>query len=99
LLDPQLVKALKKVFDPELNINIVDLGLVYQAKLVKSTKAYIQITLTSPGCPLSFVIEDSIHNTLKKIGIGKVKLEITFEPPWTPDRLSKSAKAKLKTFF
>ncbi len=95
LLSPKLTKVLRKIIDPELGINIVDLGLIYQAKLTAPDKAYIQMTLTSPGCPLAYVFDQLVRDELKSIGIKKIQLELTFDPPWTPDRLSPRAKAKL----
>jgi len=93
--DQTLLKALKTVIDPELNINIVDLGLIYQAKRKGEKSAYIQMTLTTPGCPLAPVIDHLVHQALQEIHVTQVKLEITFDPPWTPQMMTKSAQAEL----
>ncbi|KKR34229.1 MAG: hypothetical protein UT63_C0004G0016 [Candidatus Gottesmanbacteria bacterium GW2011_GWC2_39_8] len=89
-----ILKQLEKVPDPELNISIVDLGLVYDAKVDKKNNVEVVMTLTSMGCPLFSQIEEPIKAELGKIkGIGEITVELTFEPPWTPERMSEKAKA------
>lgn len=89
-------QALKKVIDPEFGVNIVDLGLIYKIS-VKSCKANIVMTLTSPGCPLSYMFEELITKSLSKVrGLSKVKITLTFDPIWTPDKMSKEAKLKIR---
>jgi len=94
----KLIKAkLSEVMDPELNISIVDLGLIYKIELLKSNKTKITITLTTIGCPLFSLIEQEIKSKLKKIGIqkDKIEFELTFDPPWSMDKMSERAKAML----
>jgi metal-sulfur cluster biosynthetic enzyme len=86
---------LEKVIDPELNINIVDLGLIYEVKTQKND-VNILMTLTFPGCPLASIIHKEIHDKLDQLtGVGEVSLEITFDPPWDFSKVSDVAKEKL----
>jgi metal-sulfur cluster biosynthetic enzyme len=94
-----LLRALKNVPDPELGISIVDLGLVYDAKADKKGKVDVTMTLTTMGCPLFEMIETPLREELLKLkGVEKVNVELTFDPPWSPDRMSKEAKIKLGFF-
>lgn len=90
----EIKNKLYEVIDPELNISIVDLGLIYDIKL-KNNTPYIKMTLTTIGCPLFSVIQKEIEEKLKELGYEKVEVELTFDPPWTLDRLSERAKAML----
>lgn len=94
----KLIKSkLSEVLDPELNISIVDLGLVYKVEIRKSGGAKITMTLTTIGCPLFSLIEQEIKSKLKTIGLPKEKIEfeLTFDPPWSMDKMSERAKAML----
>jgi len=90
-----ILKKLEEVLDPELQISIVDLGLIYDVS-EKDGMVNIKMTLTTIGCPLFEVIEKEIKEKVKQIeGIKEVKVELTFDPPWSPDRLSEKAKSQL----
>lgn len=94
-----LISVLKNVPDPELGISIVDLGLVYDVKVDKKGKAVVLMTLTTMGCPLFELIADPVRYELRKVkGIKEVEVELTFDPPWSPDKMSKEAKVKLGFF-
>jgi metal-sulfur cluster biosynthetic enzyme len=94
-----LLEKLKNVPDPELGISIVDLGLVYDVKIDKKGRAEVIMTLTTMGCPLFELISEPIKQELKKIkGVKEVIVELTFDPPWNPDKMSKEAKVKLGFF-
>jgi metal-sulfur cluster biosynthetic enzyme len=96
-IDKKTIKnKLKQVLDPELGISIVDLGLIYEIKIEKE-KVKIVMTLTTIGCPLFSLIEEEIKNRLKELGLKEeeIKLELTFDPPWTIERMSKEARAML----
>ena len=93
----QIIVQLKTIIDPELHINIWDLGLIYNID-INEEKGLVEIemTLTTPGCPLSFVFEEWIPDAVKKVvGVKKVKLNLVWEPPWDPDKLSDDQKEML----
>lgn len=88
----ELLEALKDVFDPELGYNIVDLGLVYGAKM-QDKAAMITMTLTTPGCPASDVIQAGVRQRLEEVpGVEVVDIELVWEPAWTPLAMSPTAK-------
>lgn len=92
-----VLEYLKEVIDPELNINIVDLGLVYDI-IINQEKGEVEVvmTLTSPGCPLSIVFEEWVPEAVKKIeGVKDVKINLVWEPAWNPDKISDETKEQL----
>lgn len=93
----QVKKKLYEVLDPELNISIVDLGLIYGVKLSKDNQVYITMTLTTIGCPLLTLIEDQIKSKVSELGINqsKINIKIVFSPPWTMDKMTKKGKTML----
>ncbi len=90
----ELLKLLKDVVDPELGINVVDLGLIYEIE-ERGEKIFVRMTLTSPMCPLGAFIVEEVERKLKEATGKDVEIEITFDPPWSPDRMSAEAKKKL----
>jgi metal-sulfur cluster biosynthetic enzyme len=91
--------ALKQVYDPELGLNIVDLGLVYEVQVDERGDVDIQYTLTTMGCPIGPLIEDQMRAFLAAIpGIGEVRPEFVIRPAWTPEMMSDEAKAALGIF-
>jgi len=90
-----VIDVLKKCYDPEIPVNIVDLGLIYDVD-IKNNKVKIKMTLTSPGCPMQFFIVEDVKKKISKIKrVRGVDVEIVFDPPWSPDMMSKTAKKKL----
>jgi metal-sulfur cluster biosynthetic enzyme len=88
----EVVEALREVEDPELGMDIVELGLFYDAE-VEGPNVKVQYTLTSMGCPAGPMIQEDIERVLRQIpGVEDVESELTFDPPWTPDRMSDDAK-------
>lgn len=88
----EAMNVLKECYDPEIGISIVDLGLIYDVK-VKGNDIYVKMTLTTPGCPLHSFITEDVKQKLKKLkGVEKVDVELVWDPPWTPERMSKQAK-------
>jgi metal-sulfur cluster biosynthetic enzyme len=88
----EVLEILRTVEDPELGMDIVDLGLVYEAE-VEDSKAKVLYSLTSMGCPAGPLIAQDIDAAVRQVeGIEDVELELTFDPPWTPDRMSDDAK-------
>jgi metal-sulfur cluster biosynthetic enzyme len=92
-------QALDTVLDPELGISVVQMGLIYKTELDKKGNVRILMTLTTIGCPLADLIVDLIKGKVSSIkGVKRVLIDLTFEPPWTPDRMSKKAKKQLGFF-
>ena len=88
----EVVDTLHQVEDPELGMDIVDLGLLYEVEVEEST-AKVTYSLTSMGCPAGPLIAQDIDGAVRQVeGIENVELELTFDPPWTPDRMSDDAK-------
>jgi len=86
---------LRKVLDPELGVNIVDLGLIYSVKVKKNDVA-ILMTLTFPGCPLGGIIKKEVAEKLSTIeNLDKIDLKITFDPPWDLSKISEEARAEI----
>ncbi|NTU46304.1 metal-sulfur cluster assembly factor [Candidatus Roizmanbacteria bacterium] len=96
ITESEIRSALEEVMDPELHVSIVDLGLVYTIVTSKS-EVRITMTLTTIGCPLFPLIEQEIRDKLISIGVPQngIQLELTFDPPWSVDRMSEKAKAML----
>lgn len=89
-------EQLKKVLDPELGISIWDLGLIYDIAVSKEGVCLITMTLTTIGCPLFGTIQKEIEDKVMEIdGINDVKIELTFDPPWTPDKMTEESRIRL----
>lgn len=86
----QVLASLKEVIDPELHINIVDLGLIYDVRLSQEKgEVTITMTLTTPGCPLAYVFEELVPSACKKVdGVKDVVINLVWDPPWDPDKMS-----------
>jgi metal-sulfur cluster biosynthetic enzyme len=88
----EVVEALREVEDPELGMDIVELGLFYDAE-IEGPNVKVHYTLTSMGCPVGPMIQEDIERVVTQIpGVESVQSELTFDPPWTPDRMSDDAK-------
>ena len=97
--EDEVLDALKSVVDPELGINIVDLGLVYEVAIAEDGDVDIQYTLTTMGCPIGPMIEDQMRAFLAPLdGIGEVRPEMVLRPAWSPEMMSEEAKAALGMF-
>lgn len=91
-----VLEGLKNVYDPEIGINIVDLGLVYDADIAENGDVLVTMTLTSLGCPLGPVIMQEVNNALKDLpGIGGTDVKLVWTPPWSPENMSEDAKDEL----
>lgn len=94
-LEEQAWVLLETVYDPELGLDVVNLGLIYDL-WVEPPRAYVRMTLTTPGCPLHDSMGEAVKQALSRLpGVEEVAVEVTFEPPWTPDRLSPKARRLL----
>lgn len=87
-------ELLKNVMDPELGMSIVDLGLVYDLR-VEDNRAYVLFTLTTVGCPIGGLITDQVYRVLAPLGFDDIQVELTFDPPWTPDRITPEGRRHL----
>jgi metal-sulfur cluster biosynthetic enzyme len=91
-----IFEMLKDVIDPELGVNIVDLGLVYDANISESNDVEVVMTLTSMGCPLGPVITDEVRRALGGLfGVGDITVKIVWSPPWSPERMTEDARDEL----
>lgn len=94
-LSDQIIEALKTVYDPEIPVNIYDLGLIYDLSYDEGVVG-VMMTLTAPGCPVSEYFPTWVSDAVKTVeGIEEVVVEIVWDPPWTPDRMSEEAKLEL----
>lgn len=95
----QVYEALRHVYDPELGINIVDLGLVYDVAVSEEGDVHIEYTLTTMGCPIGPLIEQQMQAYLAQVpGVRTVTTEMVLRPPWSPEMMSEEAKAALGFF-
>jgi metal-sulfur cluster biosynthetic enzyme len=95
----QVLETLKNVYDPELGINIVDLGLVYDVRVDDAGRVDIEYTLTTMGCPIGPMIEDQMRALVESVeGVAEVRPEMVLRPAWTPEMMSEEAKAALGIF-
>jgi len=92
----QVIAALKTVYDPEMPVNIYELGLIYGVSVDEQGSVAIQMTLTAPNCPVAGTLPGDVERAVRSVpGVTDVKLELTFDPPWTKDRMSEAAKLAL----
>ncbi len=95
-LEMRIVDALKTVYDPEIPVNIFDLGLIYDIRINGDNSVFIQMTLTNPNCPAADILPNDVKEVVSHIqGITGVELEMTFEPEWTKEMMSEAAMLEL----
>jgi FeS assembly SUF system protein len=95
----KLVIALKTVFDPEIPVDIYELGLIYKVDVADNKDVAVDMTLTAPGCPVAGEMPGMVKGALEGVeGIGEVTVNMTFDPPWTPERMSEEAKLELNMY-
>jgi FeS assembly SUF system protein len=98
-LRPSIEAALKKVYDPEIPVDIYELGLVYKVDVSDNRDVLVEMTLTAPGCPVAGEMPGWVQEAIEQIpDIGKVTVELVFDPPWDPSRMSDEAKLQLNMF-
>ena len=96
LLGEKIIKVLKTIFDPEIPVDIYELGLIYDVFVNEDFDAKVLMTLTSPNCPVAESLPVEVEEKVKSIkGINQVEVEMTFDPPWTKDLMSEEAKLEL----
>ena len=96
LTKDSIIDALKDVYDPEIPVNIYDLGLIYDIKILDNNDIKIKMSLTAPGCPVAGEMPGQVADTIAKIDdVGLIEVELVWEPAWTKDRMSEDAKMAL----
>lgn len=95
-LDEKIIAVLKSCFDPEIPVNIYELGLVYGIDIDANDSVLIRMTLTSPACPVAGSLPPDVESRVRGVeGVTDAKVEVTWEPPWTPDKMTDAAKLQL----
>ncbi len=96
ILSDAIIETLKTVYDPEIPVNIYELGLIYEIKMDDEFNVHILMTLTTPNCPVAESLPEEVKEKVSNIdGVNNVEIELTFEPPWTMEMLSDEAKLEL----
>ncbi len=95
-LKEQITEQLKTIFDPEIPVNIYELGLIYEVKVEGEGEAHVTMTLTAPACPAAELLPEEVKQKASSVeGINSVTVELTFDPPWSQDMMSEEAKLEL----
>jgi FeS assembly SUF system protein len=95
----QLIEKLKTVYDPEIPVDIYELGLIYKVDVSDDRDVLVEMTLTAPGCPVAGEMPQWVQDAIKDIpGVRNVAVELVFDPPWDPSRMSDEAKLQLNMF-
>ena len=98
-LEPAIIAAIKTVFDPEIPVNIHDLGLIYEVLVDAAGVAGVRMTLTAPACPAAQILPGEVRDKAAKVpGVTEAKVEVVWDPPWTKERMSEAAKLQLGLF-
>jgi len=92
----KVIEVVKKIFDPEIPVNIYELGLIYKIDVDEKNKVNVDMTLTSPNCPVAESLPNEVKENIKKVeGVSDVNLNLVWEPPWDKDKMSEAAKLEL----
>ena len=95
-LKEKIIKEIKKIYDPEIPVNIYELGLIYDVKVEKNNSVKVKMTLTTPNCPVAESLPKEVKDSIMEIkGVDKVDLDLVWEPPWDKSMMSESAKLEL----
>ena len=95
-LKEKVILEIKKIYDPEIPVNIYELGLIYNIDIDEKNKVNIDMTLTSPNCPVAESLPNSVKDSVLKVdGVSEVDLKLVWDPPWGKDRMSEAAKLEL----
>ena len=98
-LKPRIIDVIRTVFDPEIPVNIYELGLIYKIDVADNKDIAIDMTLTAPGCPVAAEMPGWVKEAVSRVpGVGEITVNMVFDPPWTPQRMSDEAKLELNMF-
>lgn len=96
----RIILALKEVYDPEIPVNIYDLGLIYTVDINAEGHVDVQMTLTTPGCPVAQTFPGTVEQAVNQVdGVNDCTVELVWEPPWTQDRMTEAARLELGIFY
>ena len=96
IIEDKVIEVLKSCFDPEIPVNIYELGLIYEIQVDEGNDVKVKMTLTSPSCPVAETLPPDVENKIKGIPeVNNAKVEVTFDPPWTQEMMSEAAKLEL----
>tara|TARA_B110000438_G_scaffold219623_1_gene212597 strand:- start:898 stop:1200 length:303 start_codon:yes stop_codon:yes gene_type:complete len=92
----KVIEEIKKIFDPEIPVNIYELGLIYKVEIDEKNKVNVDMTLTSPNCPVAESLPNQVKDSIMKVeGVSEVDLKVVWEPPWDKNKMSEAAKLEL----
>jgi FeS assembly SUF system protein len=95
-LKEKIILEIKKIYDPEIPVNIYDLGLIYKVEVDEKNKVSVEMTLTSPNCPVAESLPNNVKENIMKIaGVTDVDLKLVWDPPWSKDKMTEAAKLEL----
>ena len=99
-LKEKVINEIKKIYDPEIPVNIYDLGLIYAIAIDDNKVVKIDMTLTSPGCPVAQTFPGTVERAVNEVeGVADCVVELVWDPPWTQERMSEAAKLELGMFY
>ena len=92
----KVIEEIKKIYDPEIPVNIYELGLIYKVEIIENSKVVVNMTLTSPNCPVAESLPNQVKENIMKVeGVSDVDLKLVWEPAWDKDKMSEAAKLEL----
>lgn len=95
-LEADIIKVLRTIYDPEIPVNIYDLGLIYKISIDEQAMVKVEMTLTAPGCPVAQTFPGTVEDAVRTVdGVTDAQVELVWDPPWTPDQMSEAAKLQL----
>jgi FeS assembly SUF system protein len=95
-LKEKVITEIKKIYDPEIPVNIYELGLIYKVEIDEKNKVNVEMTLTSPNCPVAESLPNSVKENIMNVdGVADVNLKLVWDPPWSKDKMSEAAKLEL----
>ena len=96
LLKDRIIAAISTIYDPEIPVNIYELGLIYEVQVLPMGKVWVQMTLTSPACPVAGSLPGEVEDTVRNVdGVTEAEIDLTFDPPWDQEMMSEEAKLEL----